>query len=184
MQRQYSRAGADKEDTPHGVSGRKEIKMAVRSVKTALVLAICIMIPLAVGSISSMLVGSQFAEYAQLTMPPGSPAPGVFPIVWTVLYIMIGVASFLFFYSSSKDRKLILALYGIMLILNFLWTPVFFGMQMYGIAAIIIALMFVLTIFIAGMAMDVNAVASWLFVPYGAWCVYAMYLNIGVIALN
>lgn len=166
------------------LAAERRLKMAVRSVRTVFVLAVCIVVPMLVGGFSSMLVRSQFVEYAKLNMPPGAPAAGVFPVAWTLLYIMMGIASFLIFSSSSEVRWIILMLYAVQLILNFMWSPVFFNMHSYGLAAIILMVMFVLVLMIIGLARDVNLFASWLLVPYAAWCIYAMYLNLGVMALN
>ena len=158
--------------------------MAVRSVKTVLVLAVCIVVPMLVGGFSSMLVRDQFVEYGKLVMPPGSPPAAVFPVAWTLLYIMMGVASFLIFYSSSEYRWVILVLYAIQLVLNFMWSPIFFNMHSYGLAAVILMVMFLFVASIIALAMNENTAAAWLLLPYAGWCIYALYLNLGVMALN
>lgn len=158
--------------------------MAVRSVRTVFILAVCVVVPMLVGGLSSMLVRSQFVEYAKLNMPPGAPPAGVFPIAWTLLYIMMGIASFLVYYSSSEYRWVILLLYAIQLLLNFMWSPVFFNMQSYGLAAVILVAMFVFVVSIIGLALKADSAAAWFMIPYAAWCIYALYLNIGVMTLN
>lgn len=158
--------------------------MAIRSVRTVLVLAVCIVVPMLVGGFSSMLVRDQFAGYGELNMPPGSPPAGAFPVAWTLLYIMMGVASFLIFYSSDETRWIILILYAVQLILNFMWSPIFFNMHSYGLAALILLVMFILIATIIALATQVNAAAGWLLIPYAGWCIYALYLNVGVMALN
>lgn len=158
--------------------------MAVRSVKTVLVLAACIVIPMLVGGFSSILVRDQFVEYSKLNMPPGSPPAAVFPVAWTLLYIMMGIASFMIFYSSNEYRWIILILYAAQLILNFMWSPVFFSMHSYGLAAVILVAMFIMIASIIAMALNENTAAAWLLLPYAGWCIYALYLNVGAMVLN
>lgn len=158
--------------------------MAVKSMRVVIALAVCMAIPLFVGGLSAMLVHNQFTEYSQLSMPPGSPPAVIFPIAWTALYIMMGAACFLIYFSSSEARGIILTLYAVQLLLNYLWSPVFFNMQFYWLAAAILMVMWILIIAIIIMALDVNKIAALLLLPYAAWCVYAMYLNLGVMALN
>lgn len=155
----------------------------VRTTKAILILAICIITPLLVGGLSSLLTRNQMSAFGEMNQPPGSPPAWVFPVAWTVLYILMGAASFLIFCSNSESRGLILILYAAQLMLNFIWSPVFFNLQMYWLAFIILFVMWIMIVAIMIMARDVSVIASYMLLPYAVWCIYAMYLNIGIIVL-
>ena len=91
-------------------------------------LAIALILPLAVGGLSTLLSGGT-ALYDDLTKPPLSPPGWLFPVVWTVLYLLMGYASYLIWQSEApeKEKRRALLLYALQLIANFLWSILFFG---------------------------------------------------------
>ena len=95
-------------------------------------LTICILIPIAVGSLSSLLSGNGMAAFEQVNQPPLSPPGWVFPVVWTVLYILMGVSAYLVATADAPDITKFQAfcLYGLQLAFNVLWPIVFFRWQM------------------------------------------------------
>ena len=88
----------------------------------------CIAVPLATGVVSGFFTRNGMKVFAKLNKPPLSPPGWLFPVVWTILFIMMGIASFLIASRpKSRDRDRVLALYGIQLAVNFLW-PFFFSL--------------------------------------------------------
>ena len=89
-------------------------------------LIIAVVIPLAVGGISSLIVGSGFDFYSEaVTKPPLSPPDWLFPVMWTILYILMGISSYLVYEKDKSEAKQPLAVYAIQLAMNFMW-PIFF----------------------------------------------------------
>lgn len=143
---------------------------------------VVLLLPLATGGLSAWLSGDKSMTYYH--MPPLSPPEWLFPIVWTILYAVIGVASYL--YMKDTDFKLgdtaRFFYYG--LLLNFVWPIVFFRFKMFTAAVIILILMIILSVAAAKGFFDKNKTAGWMMVPYIAWLLFALYLNIGVAVLN
>lgn len=109
-------------------------------------LLISLAIPLAVGGLSALITGGGMQEYGAMNRPPLSPPGWVFPVVWTILYLLMGYASYRI-YTSDADPKQIrqaLILYGAQLALNFLWPLVFFGLEWYLAAFFLLIALWVL----------------------------------------
>ena len=92
-------------------------------------LIICLLIPLAVGGLSALLTMGSMDVYANLNQPPLSPPGFLFPIVWTILFILMGISSYLIFVSDDRNKTKALVLYAIQLVFNFVWSLIFFNMQ-------------------------------------------------------
>ena len=137
---------------------------------------ISILIPLAVGQLSALLSGDISAVYSTLSKSSLSPPAIVFQIVWTILYILMGVSSYLI--STSENDGSPLKWYGIQLFLNFIWSIIFFRFNNYIIAFICIILLMIKEFF------KVNRTAAYLQIPYLFWCIFASYLNLSIILLN
>jgi translocator protein len=123
--------------------------------------------------------------YQALQRPPGTPPPWVFGPVWSVLYAMMGVSLGLL----VRDRKrvgsrLAITVFIFQLVLNFAWTPLFFGAHRAGLALIDIVAMWLCIAGTIVLAKKVNATAGRLLVPYLVWVSYATYLNAGFWWLN
>lgn len=148
-------------------------------------LLICLAIPLAVGGLASLLAGG-YQDFQQLQQPPLSPPPWVFPIVWSILYLLMGYGSYRILVSGKEPllvRKALVA-YGIQLALNFLWPIIFFGANWY-LAAFFLLIALWIAIFITMrrfLALDEKA--GDLLLPYLLWVCFAGYLNLGVYLLN
>lgn len=148
-------------------------------------LFICLAIPLAVGGLATLLSGGM-DSYKIMNQPPLSPPGWIFPIVWTILYLLMGWASYRVLVSNAprEDRKKALTFYGIQLFLNFLWPLVFFGLGWYWAAFIVLLALWVmiyLTMHLFGLIDDT---AENLLIPYLLWVTFAGYLNLGVALLN
>ena len=148
-------------------------------------LLLCLAIPLAVGGLSALLSGGM-SGYKELNQPPLSPPGWVFPVVWSILYLMMGYASFRI-YTSGKDRQDIrrsLISYAVQLFINFLWSPVFFGAQ-WRLAAFFLLILLWLAVFVTmRLFSTVDQKAADLLLPYLLWVTFAGYLNLGAFLLN
>lgn len=146
---------------------------------------ICWAIPLAVGGLATLLSGGM-GSYRVMNQPPLSPPGWVFPIVWTVLYLLMGEASWRVLTSGAEPDKIRKALiaYGVQLGLNFLWPIVFFGGQMYLTAFLILILLWVAIFITLRRFSAINETAGDLLIPYLLWVTFAGYLNLGVYLLN
>ena len=148
-------------------------------------------IPLGVGGLSAFLSKDAFNEFQKLNQPPLSPPAVVFPVAWTLLYILMGIGSYLVFYrpktvtdTYEEDKRCAKVTYAIQLALNFLWTPVFFVARNYVLASFILAFLLGFIWRMISCFKRINPVAAYLQIPYLLWCIFAFYLNIGIIALN
>ncbi|TDL29554.1 TspO/MBR-like protein [Rickenella mellea] len=151
-------------------------------------------LPLALGSLSgastAKVVRGQW--YRSLYMPPGQPPRQTFGIVWPVLYLSMGYASYLATQAIDEapatlvaDAKLGLALYYGQLCFNVLWTPLFFGWKQPGIALLDISFLTGTTYYATALLHHATGGKSTYFlVPYCMWLTFATYLNGGIWWLN
>ncbi len=146
-------------------------------------LIIAILIPEAVGGLSALLSGSMGDSYGSYNQPPLSPPAILFPIAWTILYALMGIASYIV-YEEAKNKNDGLLFYGLQLLVNFLWPIIFFRFEAYWFAVAVIIILVALVIITMVKFREVSKVAFWLMVPYILWLLFATYLNIGVAILN
>lgn len=132
-----------------------------------------ILIALAVGGVSAFLTRGNFNVYEEVTRPPLAPPGVLFPIVWTVLYILMGISAGL----MERTRGSVPFIYYLQLAVNFFWSIIFFNMQSFLFAFIWLVLLWVLII---AMILDfarTNKLAAFLQIPYLLWVTFAGYLN-------
>ena len=148
-------------------------------------LLIALGIPLAVGGLSALLSGGM-AQYRVMNQPPLSPPGWIFPVVWTVLYLLMGYASYLVWTSSASqnEKRGALILYGAQLAANFIWPLLFFKAQMYLTALIWLVVLWILIFLTIRAFSKINERAGDLLIPYILWVTFAAYLNLGVYLLN
>ena len=146
---------------------------------------LCWAIPLAVGGLATLLSGGM-GSYQVMNQPPLSPPGWVFPIVWTVLYLLMGEASYRILVSGADQAQVKRALtaYGVQLLLNFLWPLVFFGAQMYLTAFILLIALWAAIFITMRWFSQIDEKAGDLLLPYLLWVTFAGYLNLGVFLLN
>ena len=148
-------------------------------------LLVCLGGPLAVGGLSALISGGM-DSFQNLRQPPLSPPGWLFPVVWTILYLLMGYASYrvLTTDGAPQEKKKALRLYGVQLLLNFLWSPVFFGLE-WRLVAFFILIALWIAIFLTIRAFSaLDEVAGDLLLPYLLWVTFAGYLNFGVYLLN
>lgn len=134
-------------------------------------------LPLVVGIISSLL--SDMSLYSNMIKPPLAPPAILFPIVWTILYLLLGYSSYL----VREDKKAIQLFYT-NLAINAIWSLIFFNLQNYLQGFVLIILMIILEIFILIRFKKSSDLAYKLNIPYLIWLFYAAYLSLGVYLLN
>lgn len=142
-------------------------------------------IPLAVGGLAALLSGGM-GSYKVMVRPPLSPPGWVFPVVWTILYLLMGEASYRVL-TSGKDMVIIrsaLKTYAVQLALNFIWPLVFFGAEMYLLAFFILIALWVAIFLTLRQFSAIDETAGNLLIPYLLWVTFAGYLNFGVYLLN
>lgn len=148
-------------------------------------LILSVAIPLAVGGISSLIVNGEFKSYAtEVIKPPLSPPQWLFPVAWTLLYILMGISSYLIYEKDKTEAKQPLAIYAVQLVLNFMW-PIFFFMQ----RAYLFSFIWLLLLWAFALAMiisfyKINKASGILQIPYLIWLSFAGYLNLWVYLLN
>lgn len=141
-------------------------------------------IPLAGGAIVGFLTKNSMNVYNNVARPVLAPSPIVFPIVWSILYVLMGISSYLIYESKSIYKEKSLYVYYIQLILNFTWPFVFFSGKMFLVAFFILLLLWGMVIWMTGLFYKVKPVAAYLQIPYLIWLGFAAYLNLSIGFLN
>lgn len=160
--------------------------------RNALQLIAAILITESAGIIGSLFTAPAISGwYTGLIKPALNPPSWIFGPVWTTLFALMGIAVFLVWSSyakASEDKKkgikIALALFGIQLVLNTLWSILFFGMQSPGAALIEIVLLWVSILATIIAFYKISKPAAWLLVPYILWVSFASYLNYVIWTLN
>ena len=140
----------------------------------------------AVGALSGWLSREGMKVYSEtIVQPPLSPPMWVFPVVWTVLFLLLGYgAARIYLAPESPKRSQGLNLFVAQLIVNFFWSLIFFNAQAFGLAFAWLLLLWVLVLLMVLTFRKVDPVAAWLQVPYLLWLTFAAYLSFGVWYLN
>lgn len=146
-------------------------------------LLISILIPLAVGSISS-LFSQAAATYRELNQPPLAPPSIVFPVVWTILYILMGISSYMIYMSQDPGRIQALKIYALQLFFNFGWSILFFTFSKYLLAFFWLIAFIILIAAMIKQFYKISPAAAYLQIPYLLWCLFAAYLNLGFYLVN
>ena len=146
-------------------------------------LLISILIPNIIGGISAFL--SKVSENIdKFNKPSFTPPPIVFPIVWTILYILMGISSYIIYKENNTYKNKALKVYILQLIINVLWTIIFFRFKAFLLAFITIIILIVLTIIMIYKFYEINKLAGLLQIPYLIWLIIAAILSFYVLILN
>ncbi len=148
--------------------------------------AIAILIPIAVGFLSAFLTRNSMDIYQSIVKPKLAPPGIVFPIVWTILYTLMGISSAMIYNSDAdeKDKRKALLIYGLQLAVNFFWSILFFNKRAFLLSFDWLLLLWFL---IVGMIINfkkIDKTAAFLQIPYLIWVTFAGYLNLMIIFLN
>lgn len=150
-------------------------------------LILCILIPIIVGGLAGLISQSGMDRFnAVVTKPALSPPDFLFPIVWNILYILMGIASYIILTNKdeSKSIKGAMILYGAQLLANFLWTLIFFNLDMYMFSFVWLVFLWILILLTIISFCRISKVAAILLVPYILWVTFAGYLNFSIYLLN
>ena len=148
---------------------------------------ISILIALAVGGASALLTMGNMNIYSEIRTPPLSPPSILFPIVWTVLYILMGISAAMIYtdkISTKKEKAEALLPYSSSLIVNFAWSIIFFNFRAFFVAFIWLLLLLYLIIKTVIEYKKINPLSAYLQIPYAIWVSFAGYLNLGIWLLN
>lgn len=155
-------------------------------------LIIAIIIPLLVGGVSAFITKDSMMVFNAIKKPPLAPPGILFPIVWSILYVLMGISSYLINelevdkLSGEKValRKNLLIIYVVQLIFNFFWSIIFFKFSMYKFAFVWLVILWIMVFIFIKNAMKLNKAATYLMVPYIIWMTFAGYLNIMIAIFN
>ena len=147
---------------------------------------IAVLIVEAVGAISSWLTKAGVDRYIETVVKPPLTLPSfIFPIVWGILFALMGISvARIWLKPQSDDRTKSLIIFAVQLAVNVIWTLVFFNLQTFGIAFIIILLLLALILLMILSFSKLDKLAAKLQVPYFLWVLFAAYLNISIFLLN
>lgn len=145
-----------------------------------------ILLSMGAGILSGLLTRAGTVEFSRsVVQPPLSPPAILFPIVWTVLYLLMGIsAARVSLQEPSPERSRGLNLFVAQLIVNFFWSPIFFNAKAYGFALLWLILLWVLVFAMIRSFRKTDPLAALLQIPYLLWLTFAAYLNAGVWLLN
>jgi len=150
-------------------------------------LLICVLVINFLGGLGAIVTTPNIKGwYETLQQPPGVPPNAVFGPVWTALYAMMGISLALIWHRvpGGKEKKKVLTLYFTQLVLNLIWSPVFFGWHRLGAALVIIVMLLALLLYAIFQIRSADKLAGRLLIPYAIWVGYATYLNAGYWWLN
>lgn len=145
---------------------------------------ISIVIPLVIGGISAMLTFNNMNIYGEIEKPFLSPPAILFPIVWTILYILMGISSAIIKLSDNENKADALIIYRFSLLINFFWSIIFFNMRAYNFAFVWLIALWLFVFYTIIKYSKINKTAAYLQIPYLLWITFAGYLNLMISILN
>ena len=134
------------------------------------------LLPIVGGALVGLII-SGYMNYGDMVKPPLSPPSYIFPIVWTILYILMGISYFIATKDKENDKDLN-QIYLLQLLVNFFWPIIFFVLRMYFTAFFWIILLLILVIIMIKELLKNNKISGYLQIPYLIWLLFATYLNI------
>ena len=143
-----------------------------------------IALPLITGAVSAYISREGMMGFKNLAQPPLSPPAVLFPIVWTILYILMGIAAYLVQVSGDRNSDSALTLYYVQLGFNFLWSVFFFKFGLYYFALLWLVILWVLIAMTMKAFSKISKISAYLLAPYIIWVSFAAYLNLGTAILN
>lgn len=146
-----------------------------------------LLIPISLGLIVSLLIPNMKSLYESLEKPFFAPPSIVFPIAWTILYLLMGIASYKVYIKKYENIDISSAIfvYEIQLLLNILWPIIFFSFRLYGLAFIELFILFIFVILTTVRFYKKSGIkTALLLAPYILWLIYAGVLNFYIWMLN
>lgn len=164
------------------LASRAQLRMSFLRIALVAVPAVLLL-----GTLAGNLAGSDGGDpwYASLERPSFEPPGWAFPVAWTILYICLGLSLAMLIHArGARGQRPLIALFIVQLLVNFSWSPVFFGLHRIGLALAIIGAMIALTVILIAGLWRVRRAAAWLLVPYLAWLCLAAALNYRIVVDN
>lgn len=161
------------------------------SIKEVRNFIVSVLIPLIIGYLSSALSSlisgiSVSTYYSQLIKPSFAPPSFIFPIVWTILYVLMGISAYIILkkgYDLSKVKDAMFY-YWLQLFLNFIWSILFFGLDLRFTALVTLALLVIVVTIMIYKFNKLDKRAAYLNIPYLIWSLYALFLNYFIWMIN
>ena len=139
-----------------------------------------LLISLGTGAVSAFLASDSMEKYSSLYKPPLAPPGWAFPVVWNILFILMGVAAYIIYESDAPGKAQALKLYGVQLLVNAFWSVIFFRFDAYFLAFAWLLLLWYLVYLTIKQFKDINETAARLLIPYLVWLTFAGYLNLAI----
>ena len=152
-------------------------------IKDKSTLIIAILVPIAVGTLSALFSGNM-QIYSTINKPALSPQGNLFPIVWTILYILMGISSYIIHESYDPNKERALYTYALQLFFNFFWSIIFFRLNLFFTSFVWLLALIFLIIKMIRQFYHIKPIAAYLQIPYLLWCIFAAYLNFMIFRLN
>lgn len=141
-------------------------------------------ISLGIGAISALCTMNSMHLYQKINRPKIAPPGFIFPIVWSILYVLIGLSSYLVHRSKDNNKESALILYYFQLALNFIWPITFFNYQNFLLALAILLALNISVIILIRLFYKIRPIAAYLLLPYLGWIFFALYLNFWIFLRN
>jgi len=153
-------------------------------------LVVSLAIPLAVGGAAALIAGDAMATFNNFEQPPLAPPAWLFPVAWTILYILMGIACFLVWTHpvdktiTAKAKTTFFVVYGIQLAFNFFWSIFFFNLEWHLFAFFWLIALWAMILGLIVWGFKYRRAVAWVLLPYILWVTFAGYLNIMIAVLN
>ena len=144
-------------------------------------LLVILLIILAAAGLSGLLTAGSMEKYTGMYQPPLAPPGWLFPVVWTILYILMAVAAWRVYISNAPEKKTALITYAVQLLVNVLWPVLFFKFDAYLLAFAWLLLLWYLVFIMLKQFYKIDPLAGKLIVPYLLWITFAGYLNLAIV---
>lgn len=148
---------------------------------------ISVLIALAVGGLSALVTRESMDIYSQIVRPRLAPPGYIFPIVWTILFVLMGISSALVYVKAKESptiQKTGLGVYALQLAVNFFWSVLFFNFQAFLVSFLWLILLWILIVIMILRFHKISPLAAYLQIPYLLWVTFAGYLNWMIYMLN
>lgn len=143
-----------------------------------------IIIPLVLGILVGSLTKESMRIYEQMSKPTMALPGYAFGAIWIILFVLLGIASYIIYVSTSTERENALRLYGINLCLVFVWPIIFFTFHSYLLAFAFEIILWGVAFTMVSLFTQISRLAGWILLPYFIWVTYAAYLNLQMLLLN
>ena len=148
-------------------------------------LILFIAIPLLTGGFSALITMGSMESFESINKPPLSPPAWLFPVVWTILFVLMGIASYIVWEQSTGFiRRNALTVYFVQLFFIFCWSVIFFSFEAYLFAFVWLVILWILILATTILFYQISKPAGYLMLPYLLWVTFAGYLNFMIYILN